>query len=98
MDTAHALFETDGIPGNVIVDHQPAKLQVDAFAGRFRRDQHLLRFTKVALCENPGSGSIAIADLHTAVDLCERESPLVKFSERPAVAAVPGEVVQCVFV
>ncbi len=34
VDAAHALLEPGGVPGDVVVDHQPAELQIDAFAGR----------------------------------------------------------------
>ena len=33
VDTAHALLQTVGVPGDVIVDHQRAELQVDALTG-----------------------------------------------------------------
>lgn len=41
VNSADPLFEPDGIPGDVVVDHQPAELQVNAFAGGFRGDQNL---------------------------------------------------------
>ena len=39
MNAAHALFEPCGVPGHVVVDHDPAELKVDAFACRVRADQ-----------------------------------------------------------
>ena len=33
MDAAHALLQPRRVPGNVVVHHQPAELQVDALAG-----------------------------------------------------------------
>ena len=33
VDAAHALFQANGVPGYVVVDHQPAELEIDAFAG-----------------------------------------------------------------
>ena len=31
VDAAHALLKTHRVPGNVVIDHQPAELEVDAF-------------------------------------------------------------------
>ena len=33
VDAPHALLQAHGIPGDVVVDHEPAELQVDALAG-----------------------------------------------------------------
>ena len=48
VDAAHALFKPDKIPGNIVIDHQPAELKVDAFAGGFGGDKHLGGFAKFA--------------------------------------------------
>ena len=39
VDAAHALFEARGVPGHVVVHHQPAELQVDALARGVGGDQ-----------------------------------------------------------
>ena len=49
VDAAHALFQPDGIPRDVVIDHQPAELEIDAFAGRFGGDEHLGSLAKLAL-------------------------------------------------
>jgi hypothetical protein len=41
VDAAHALLQAHRVPGDVVVDHQPAELQVDALAGGLGGDQHL---------------------------------------------------------
>ena len=38
MTAAYALFDTLGVPGEIVVDHKGAELQVDAFRSRFRGD------------------------------------------------------------
>jgi hypothetical protein len=69
MDAAHALFQAHRVPGDVVVDHQPAELEVDTLAGGLGGDQHLGGFAELALGENAGAGRVAVADLHAAVDL-----------------------------
>ena len=41
VDAAHALLQPHRVPGDVVVDHQPAELQVDAFARGLGGHQHL---------------------------------------------------------
>ena len=41
VDASHPLLKADGIPGQVVVDHQVAELQVDSLAGRLGGDAHL---------------------------------------------------------
>jgi hypothetical protein len=41
VDTAHPLFQAVGVPGDVVVDHEVAKLEVDPFACRFGGHQDL---------------------------------------------------------
>ena len=98
VDAADALFQADGVPGDVEVDHQPAELQVDAFAGGFGGDQHLGRFLELALGVDARAGRVAVADLHAAVDLRERQAPLAELAERAIVAAVAGQVIERVLV
>ena len=69
VDTAEALLQAVGVPGQVVVDHQVGALQVDAFAGgvggqqhlhlrvvpeRFLRRQAIARWCPVAGSDNPG--------------------------------------------
>ena len=85
MDAAHALLQPHGIPRNVIVDHEPAELQVDAFAGGLGRHQDLSRSPELPLGVDACTGRVAVADLHAAVNLCDREAPLAEFpSGRPS--------------
>ena len=90
MDAPHPLLQTDGVPRDVVVDHQPTELQVDAFAGRLCGDKLL---GAVAVAEYPlgveaGAGHVAVADLHAAVDLRDVQAPLRELID---------EVVQRVF-
>jgi hypothetical protein len=39
MDAAHALLEAGGVPRDVIVDHDPAELEIDALAGGVGGDE-----------------------------------------------------------
>ena len=41
VDAAHALFQAHRVPGDVVVDHHPAELEVDAFTRRLGGHQHL---------------------------------------------------------
>ena len=90
VDAAHALLQPDGVPGDVVVDHQPAELQVDAFAGGFGGDQDLAVFPELALGVDAGARRVAVADLHAAVDLRDGQPPLAKLPERPAVLPSPA--------
>ena len=65
---------------------------------RLGRNQHLGRFAEIAFSEDSRSRRISIPDLHAAVDLGERQSPFVQFSEQSPVATVASQVVQRVFV
>ena len=98
VDAADALFQADGVPGDVEVDHQPAELQVDAFAGGLGGNQHLGRFLELALGVDARARRVAVADLHAAVDLRERQAPLAELAQRALVAAVAGQVVEGVLV
>ena len=39
VDAAHALFQAGRIPGDIVVDHQPAELQVNPFTRGIRGQQ-----------------------------------------------------------
>ena len=42
VDTPEPLFKPGRVPGQVVIDHQPAELEVDPLAGRLGRDADLL--------------------------------------------------------
>ena len=97
VDAAHALLQPDGIPWDIVVDHQPAELQVDPFAGGFGRHEDLGGFAELALGENAGAGRVAVANLHATVNLRHAEAPFAQFAERASVLAVRAEKIQSVF-
>ncbi len=78
MDTAHSLLQTDGVPGDVVVDHQPAELEVDALAGCLGGHHHLgaVSVTEDPLGMEARAWGIAVTDLHAAVDLGDAQAPL----------------------
>ena len=39
VNTPHALFQESRIPGDIIVDHEPANLEIDALTSRIGRNQ-----------------------------------------------------------
>ena len=88
VDAAHALFKPDRIPRNVVVDHQPAELKVDAFAGGLGRDEHLGGLREIPLGEDAGAGRVAVANFHAAMNLRHGQSPFAQFAERASVFAV----------
>ena len=98
VDAAHALLQPHRVPRDVVVDHEPAELEVDAFAGGFGGDQDLAVLAELALGIDAGAGRVAVADLHAAVDLRDAETPLAQLAERPAIFAVASEVVERVLV
>ena len=55
-------------------------------------------FAELALGVDARARRVAVADLHAAVDLGDREAPLAELAERPAVLAVASEVVERVLV
>ena len=55
-------------------------------------------FAKLALGVDARTGRVAVADLHPAVDLRDRQTPLAELAEWPAVLAVAREVVERVLV
>src|SRR5690606_32849010 len=82
MDAPHALLEAHGVPRDVVVDHQPTELEVDAFASSLRGDEHLAVLAKLALGIDPRVRRVPVADGHAAVDLRDREAPLAELAER----------------
>ena len=72
VDAAEALLQAGRVPGQVVVDHQPAELEVDALAGGFGRDADLLRGAELLL------GALALVRIHAAVDLGRCVAPLFR--------------------
>ncbi len=62
MDSPHTLLQAVRVPGNVVVDHQMAELQIDAFTGSFCSYHYLGFILEDALCLYP------IFQSHTTVD------------------------------
>src|SRR5262249_9210211 len=93
VNAADALFEAHGVPGDVVVDHHPAKLKVDPFAGSLRGDEHLRRLLELPFGVNARTGSVAVANLHPTVDLGDRQTPFAKLADRTAVTAIAGQKV-----
>ena len=98
VDAAHALLQAHGIPRDVVIDHQPAELQVDAFAGGLGGDEHLGGLPEFPLGEDAAAGRVAVADLHSAVNLGEGQPPLAQLAERAAFPSVASEVIERVLV
>jgi hypothetical protein len=68
VDAPHALLQASGIPGNVVIDHDPAHLQVDAFTGCIGSDQVFCAAFIQRFAERIDR-SFTLAVIHTAVDL-----------------------------
>ncbi len=98
VDASHALFEAHWVPGDVIVDHEPAELEVDSLAGGLGGDEDLSILAKLALGVDATAWCIAVTNLHAAVDLRGLKVPLSQLAERAAVFAIAGEVVERVLV
>src|SRR5206468_3422423 len=62
VDTAKTLLQSRRVPGKVVVDHQPAELQVDAFARRLGGNTDLLLSAELFL------GAFSLVRIHPAVD------------------------------
>ena len=67
MNPPHALLEPCWVPWDVIVDHQPSKLQIDAFTGRIGADQ-VLRPTLVSWLAKILNLRTTLFESHTAVN------------------------------
>src|ERR1700687_1320939 len=94
MDTSHSLLQPDGVPWDVVIDHQPAELQVDAFARCFGRNKNLASIAELSLGTDTGAWRIAIADLHAAMNLRHREPPLTELAHRTAVTTIANQEVE----
>ena len=75
MDATHALFKAVGVPGDIVVNHVPAELQIDALTSRLGGHQHLAVLPELALRVDAGARGVPIADLHAAMNLGDVETP-----------------------
>ena len=84
MNAPHALFQSIGIPWNVIVKQEDvAALKVDTFACCFGGYEHLcFQLPEIPLCANAGAFFVAGAGLHPAMDLTNRKTPLREFRDQ----------------
>src|SRR5690554_6128548 len=69
MDTPESLFEARGIPRQVVIDHQPAELQVDSLTRGFSSYTDLPARAEFLL------GALPFVRIHAAVNLACRVSP-----------------------
>ena len=98
VDTAHALLKANRVPRNVVIDHQPAELKVDALSRGLCGDKHLTRLAELAFSVDSAAGRVAVADLHTAVNLGDGQTPLAQLAKRSAIPAVANQKVERVLV
>src|SRR6266705_6712261 len=98
MDAAHALFEPDRVPRDVVVDHEPAELKIDAFTRGLSGNKYLALFLELALSVDARARGVSVSDLHLAVNLRNAQAPLAQLAERPAIFAVADKVVERIFV
>ncbi len=81
VDAPHALFESVGVPGDVIVEKDVANLEVDAFTCGLGGHQDLDRpIAELLLGIEPRSRLVAGTGPHAAVDEADPESPLLEFA------------------
>src|SRR5207249_2187585 len=72
MDAPHALFQAIRVPGDIIVDHQVAELEVDTLTGCFGSKADLGRFVK------PLGSLTSKYRVHPAMNLASRIPPLLQ--------------------
>ena len=84
MDAAHALFQSDWVPWNVVVDHEPAELKVDSFTCGLCGHKHLcaVPISEGTLRVKTRAGRVAVSDLHAAVDLRDGKPHCVSLETR----------------
>ena len=49
VDAAHALLQPYRVPGDIVVDHEPAELEVNSLAGGLGGDENLSILAKLTL-------------------------------------------------
>ena len=67
VDAAHALFQAGRIPGDVVIDHDPAELEVDPLGRRVGAD-HETRAPFAAGLAEALDLLLALGVVHAAVD------------------------------
>ncbi|MDP2707627.1 MAG: hypothetical protein Q8O70_09020, partial [Burkholderiales bacterium] len=72
VNAAKPLFQARGVPGKVVVNHQPAELKVDAFTRCFGGDANLARSVEILL------GALALVGVHPAVNLRHGVAPFAE--------------------
>jgi hypothetical protein len=72
MNPSKPLFQARGISRHVVVDHQMAKLKVDAFASGFSRN------TDLGLCTEKLLRPFTFVRIHPTMDLAEGIAPFLK--------------------
>ena len=76
VDASHPLLEAVGVPGDVVIEEDVARLEVDPLPRSLGGDQDLdLAVTELLLGVEAGARLVARAPLHTAMDAADTESP-----------------------
>ncbi len=88
VDAAHALLKPVGVPGDVVVDHQRAELQVDALARRLGGDHDLGYIAEGVL------GLDAGVHHHRAVNGHDLVAPLDQLAQGSSLPSVSRQVVE----
>ena len=70
MDAPHALLKPGRVPRHVVVDHDPAELQVDAFGGSVGTD-HQSRSARGRRQAETLDLFLTLRVVHAAMDLCD---------------------------
>ena len=72
MDAPHALFQAVRVPGDIVIDHQVAELEVDPLTSCFCCKADLGRFVEALGCLAPQHR------IHAAMNLAGRIAPLLQ--------------------
>jgi hypothetical protein len=74
------LLQANRVPGDVVVDHERAELEIDALSCGLGRHQDLGLLPECPLGIDAGAGRIPVTDLHAAVNLRDGETPAFEFA------------------
>ena len=88
VDASHPLLQAVGIPGDVVVDHQRAELQVDALTRGLGRHHNLRPVAEGVFGLDAGVHIQRTVDGHHVV------TPLAQFAQRVLSLAGPGQILQ----
>ncbi len=69
VDAAHPLLQPSGVPGQIVVEHQVAELQIDALAGSLGGHHHLFLVMKDSL------GLVALLGRHRPINSSHAQTP-----------------------